>query len=156
MRGRARESRRVEVNTIEPRVSGSGHEDDSMPEVREMTIVIADTTRKIIRLVGEIDISNLGELRLALDQAVEIWPSGFVIDLSGTTYIDSGGIAAILSAYQRVCPEGELAVVIANRGIRDILSLVHLDQLPGFIICDTLTDAECLVISEIAEGYTDD
>ena len=45
-------------------------------------------TRRLIRINGEVDISNSRELATAIERAVSDGVEGVVIDLSGTTYLD--------------------------------------------------------------------
>lgn len=96
----------------------------------------------IVAVCGEVDLSNVSFLLEGIDEALTASPEGFAIDLSEVTYIDSAGIAAIMSAYRRVYPNGRLAVVAADRNVRSVLRLIHLEQLPGIFLLDTLADAE--------------
>ena len=108
-----------------------------------MGVEVFQSKAKVIRATGDIDLSNVGELNAALNDAVKESPDGFIIDLSEVTYIDSAGIAAIISAYQRICPhKGKLALVVKTANVKDILDLIHLNMLPGLFICDDLPCAE--------------
>ena len=46
----------------------------------------------VVRVEGEIDISNAADLRAALDAAVPRRALGLILDLSRSSYIDSAGI----------------------------------------------------------------
>ncbi len=88
-----------------------------------------------VKLHGEIDYSNAGEMKRAVDQALVECPQGFVIDLSDVTYLDSSGIQVILYAYKHVVEAGgELTLEVTNRHVRDILNLIHLDKFPGMCV----------------------
>jgi len=50
----------------------------------------------VIRLSGEVDLSNADELRSDIVQAVPHEASGVVLDLTETTYLDSTGIRLLL------------------------------------------------------------
>jgi anti-sigma B factor antagonist len=46
----------------------------------------------VVRLDGEIDISNAADLRAALDAAVPKTALGLILDLSRASYVDSAGV----------------------------------------------------------------
>jgi anti-sigma B factor antagonist len=96
----------------------------------------------VVRVSGEVDFSNVGRLKDAIDEALRRSPHGFVLDLSPTSYVDSAGVAAIISAYQRLAADqGRLSIVITNRNVRRILDLVRLDMLAGLSIHTDLESA---------------
>lgn len=99
----------------------------------------------VVRISGEIDYSNLDGFSKPVDEAAKVSPAGFIIDLSEATYLDSGGVAVIMSAYQRICPEGRLVLVVANDNIRDLLALIHPELLPNLFIREDLTSAEAVL-----------
>ena len=108
-----------------------------------MEIEVAQHEQTIIRVSGEIDLSNVGDLRTALDGSAEGSPRGFVVDLTEVGYIDSAGIAAIMSAYQRLTSSGgKLALVITNAYVRETLALIRTEELSGLFICDDIPAAE--------------
>jgi anti-sigma B factor antagonist len=49
----------------------------------------------IARIVGEVDMSNADELRVAIAGAVPAEAAGLVLDLSKLDYLDSAGIRMI-------------------------------------------------------------
>lgn len=95
----------------------------------------------VVAVSGEVDLSNVHHLRQGIEQASDMAPEGFVIDLSEVTYIDSAGIAALMSAYRRVCPNGRLAIVAVHENVKGILSLINIDRLPGVHILHDIADA---------------
>jgi anti-sigma B factor antagonist len=93
--------------------------------------IAARTRRQLLRiergsagevvLVGEIDMSNVAELREALERAAAQGPS-MVIDLSAVTYLDSAGVSALFDqAYRdlrvRVAADSAVATVIKICGL---------------------------------------
>jgi anti-sigma B factor antagonist len=102
----------------------------------------------VVRVTGEVDYSNVSEMRAAIDQTIGNSPSGLVIDLSETTYIDSAGIAAIIAGYKQLRrANGKLALVTTDKNVRRIIDLVRLDVLPGFSIHSELEPAKQAVLS---------
>lgn len=80
---------------------------------------------------------------MALEAAAKDSPSGFVVDLTQAIYIDSAGIAALVTAYRRVSKTGGgLALVVPEGNVRRLLSLIRLEVLPGLFICDDPGSAE--------------
>jgi|GEM_PF-1106325 len=90
----------------------------------------------IVKATGEIDLSNVSELRDAVDSALESSPEGFIIDLTDLTYIDSAGVAVVISAYRHASKlGGRLAVVKPSApNVQRILDLIGLDMLPNIIV----------------------
>jgi anti-anti-sigma factor len=99
-----------------------------------MTEIIHDP-KLAVKLHGEIDYANVGEVKEVVDLALEECPTGFVVDLSDVTYLDSAGIQVILYAYKRIYNAGgELTVVVANRQVKMLLDLIHLEKFPGIVV----------------------
>ena len=74
-------------------------------------IEIDQTHRGVVaRISGEIDISNVGAIKRRLTDAVTSSAPGLVVDISGTTYLDSSGVyllfelaRALEGRQQRMC-----------------------------------------------------
>lgn len=117
-----------------------------------MKIEIAGDRLPLIRPHGEIDISNVGQLSDTLGRHVDASDEGLILDLSDVQYIDSAGIHAILSAYSNIrkIGGGGLALVLGSQGIRDLLGVLHLDQLPGFLITEDTASAETALLAAMA------
>jgi anti-anti-sigma factor len=52
----------------------------------------------VLALSGELDLSTVGALHTAVQDVISRKPSALVFDLGGLTFMDSSGIAALLSA----------------------------------------------------------
>jgi anti-sigma B factor antagonist len=50
----------------------------------------------VIRLSGEVDMSNVDALRAKIQPAIDKTPSSVVFDMAGLTFMDSSGIALLL------------------------------------------------------------
>ena len=60
-------------------------------------IQIDETAGAVVaRVTGEVDISNVGPTKRRLTEAVGSAAPGLVVDLSGTTYLDSSGVYLLL------------------------------------------------------------
>lgn len=52
----------------------------------------------VIKLVGEIDLSNVDSVRATIEATVSSAPERIIFDLSGLDFLDSSGIALLLFA----------------------------------------------------------
>ncbi|MEV0895921.1 STAS domain-containing protein [Actinoplanes sp. NPDC049802] len=59
-----------------------------------------------LTLDGEIDILTVERVRVALGEAVEARPRRIVVDMSGVSFIDSTGLGALISGFQRARDSG--------------------------------------------------
>jgi anti-anti-sigma factor len=97
---------------------------------------------RIVWARGEIDFGNVEGFNAELETAVRESPRGFVIDLSGATYMDSAGVQATLWAYRSILDAGgRLALVITHPNVQDIFVLIGVDRLSGLFICDNVESA---------------
>ena len=98
---------------------------------------------KVVKLYGEIDISNIDEINGILKSVADESPHGFIIDLSQVTYIDSSFIRSILKTCVRLSEtRGILILRIINDRIRHILEVIGIDKLLNLEIYDTLEAAK--------------
>ena len=65
--------------------------------------------RTVVRVAGEIDVSNSDELDAAVAEAVNPGPAELVLDLVEVSFIDSTGIRSLLQAADR-CAERSIAL----------------------------------------------
>lgn len=98
----------------------------------------------VLKVGGEIDLSNIDDLRTAIDNAISRSPTGFIVDLSDISYIDSAGVAVIIGAYRRVSKAGGILAVVkpTHEGVRRVLDLIGLHMLPNIIVAEDLQTAE--------------
>ena len=90
---------------------------------------------------GEIDMSNVTELSLALQNAVVQSAAGLVIDFSETEYLDSAGLHFIFDLGKRLRDRGQrlYLVVPPEAPVAAVLEIVNVDSLAPR--CETLDDA---------------
>jgi len=100
-----------------------------MSDLARVDTLRAGTTQ-LVRITGELDLSNARELTDALGHAVPDDVTLVVVDLSGTTYLDSGGIAAFFRLAQRLRDRRqELRIVVPDGSpIRAVVELTRLSQ----------------------------
>ena len=94
-----------------------------------------------LRIVGELDQATVPVLLQKLDPIVDDRDDSLLVDLSACDFIDSSGLAAFVSARERVTGEGErrFAVCCPDNQVRKVLELTGLDRAMGLV--DTRDDA---------------
>lgn len=123
-------------------VRGANNKERFALRIHAMNVDLQRGVPEIVRVCGEIDLSNVSKFQDALDRAVDDSPGGFIIDMSNLDYIDSAGIQAIFAAYQRIrLVEGRIVLIVTTEPIKSIIDLVRPDLLPGMEVSANLTDA---------------
>ncbi|WP_430783186.1 STAS domain-containing protein [Actinoplanes sp. G11-F43] len=86
---------------------------------------MTDATRTTtLDLDGDIDISTVERVRVALIEAVAARPHRIVVNMSGVSFIDSTGLGALISGFQRA-RDSHIDFVLAEPSpqVRQILVL---------------------------------
>lgn len=82
----------------------------------------------VLTLPAEMDVTNAGEVRQALQAAAGHGMRTLIIDMSGTTFCDSTGVQAIITTYQQAAAAGTELRLVAPAALR-ILTVIGVDQL---------------------------
>lgn len=102
---------------------------------------------KLIRIIGQLDESNVDEQAKSVYALIEATPQGLnlVFDFTGLEYMNSKSIGYLTDWYSKVSANGGKVVIAAAReNILDILQVVGLTQLiPAFA---TLDEAKAAVM----------
>jgi len=97
----------------------------------------------LVRIHGEVDISNAQEVSAAIEAAVPNSALGLVVDLTDTMYLDSAGVALLLRLAERlqarrqqmslVAPaESPIRVALELTGIPKVMRVTtRLDAIPA-------------------------
>lgn len=95
----------------------------------------------VARIRGEIDMSNVAELSMALQKSVVQTAAGLVVDFAGTEYLDSAGLHFIFELGKRLRDRGQrlYLVVPPTSPVASVLDIVNVDALAPR--CETLEDA---------------
>jgi anti-anti-sigma factor len=83
-------------------------------------------TVPVIRVDGDLDRLNAPALERVFRVHVSAGNHRMILDLSGCRYIDSGGLAAILSTVGELRDDGLLAIVAPHLSVRRLLEVVGL------------------------------
>ena len=89
--------------------------------------------RWVIRLIGEVDISNAGDVGRAIEAAVPNDALDVAIDLSATRYLDSAGLSLLVRLSQRLeARRQRLRLVIPmDSPVRAVVELTGLPKVLG-------------------------
>ena len=94
----------------------------------EISSEITDT-KTIIRIEGEVDVSNASELRDALDTALADGAKEVEADFAEVAYIDSTGIGVLVGAAHRAQESGSVLVVVnPQKNVERVFTLLGVDK----------------------------
>ena len=83
----------------------------------------------VLPLKGEIDLHVSPSVTASLNAMIEKKPRRLVVDLSGVTYIDSAGLAALIQGMQKVEGYGgKFLLAGLQETVRSIFEISRLDQ----------------------------
>jgi anti-sigma B factor antagonist len=85
-------------------------------------------SQAMITMPAEIDVTNADEVRRALLFLARPNVPVLIIDMTGTTFCDSAGVHAVISAYRQAAETGT-QLRLAVTAVRRIFTLIGADQL---------------------------
>ena len=83
----------------------------------------------VLEIAGEIDLSSVPLVRDAIQRAIEHAPRRLVLDVAGVEFMDSSGIAVLLTAVEQIGvvelrnPSEIIRRVITLSGLADVLRM---------------------------------
>ncbi len=84
----------------------------------------------VVSVDGQLVVANRQELKQMVLKALEEGESRFVVDFSGTGYIDSSGLGVLVSVSKKIREAGgELRLCGLNEDLRMLFELTKLDTL---------------------------
>jgi anti-anti-sigma factor len=92
--------------------------------------------RSVLRLRGELDVSNTDHLRRAISSALERRPSILEVDLSELSFTDCAGLSVLVGAHKRLTGCGHQLVITGAQPI--VRRLLHLTELDTYLHLSTL------------------
>jgi len=84
----------------------------------------------VVRVTGEVDLSNADALRTDIVAAVPHDANGLVLDLTKTTYLDSSGIRLLFDLAERLHARRQRLVLVVDEAalVRRVVVLTKLDD----------------------------
>jgi anti-sigma B factor antagonist len=84
--------------------------------------------QSVLRLLGELDLSNNDLLRDAISSALEHGPRTLVVDLSGLGFMDCSGLRVLVGTHKHLAEDQRQLFVAGSRPIvRRLIRLTGLD-----------------------------
>jgi anti-sigma B factor antagonist len=84
----------------------------------------------VIRASGELDLSNVSEVRAVVAEQCELRPAALIFDLSDLLYMDSSGLGVLVGAKRRLAAhDGEVMIVTEQSAVLKALQLSGLDRI---------------------------
>jgi anti-anti-sigma factor len=106
----------------------------------------------VIRLYGEVDISNDREVLSAIEMAVPHSALRLIVDLTHTTYLDSAGLALLMRLAERLQVRRQQMLIVSPRG-SPVRTVLELTGLPRVVPLEArLEDA----VRQSEQGFRDD
>ena len=94
----------------------------------------------IVSLSGEVDLYTAPEFKQELLELIDNGAKSVIVDLSGTTFIDSTTLGVLVSGVKRLRPsDGRLSLVCSDRSITTTFEITGLDRV--FTIHGTRVEA---------------
>lgn len=94
----------------------------------------------VVEIEGRLVVSNRQELKGQVLEAIEGGARKFIVDFSGTAYIDSPGLGVLVSVSKAIREAGgQLRLSCLNDDIRELFELAKLDTL--FSVAETTEQA---------------
>jgi anti-anti-sigma factor len=98
----------------------------------------------VARLTGEFDLSNVGDVEQTIARSVGHETRGVVVDLTGTTYLDSTGIRMIFGLKRRLDDRRQQLHLVSSDAalVSRVLSLTRLPEaVPVHVDVEAAVDA---------------
>jgi anti-sigma B factor antagonist len=88
-----------------------------------------DNGTAVVRVMGEVDLATVPELKRALLGEGEDLTGALIVDLTGCTFLDSTGLAALIATRKRLGRSNRrLALVLSTPAVLRIFQITALDQ----------------------------
>ena len=83
-----------------------------------------DAGTTTVALLGEVDVLTVDQVRVALEEALALRPREIVVELRDLDFIDSTGLGALISGFQRARDAGiQFRLAHPSRSVHQILVL---------------------------------
>jgi anti-sigma B factor antagonist len=90
-----------------------------------------DASTQVVTVRGEIDLFTAPEFKGLIHEAIEAGRDLVVVDLTGTTFIDSSSLGVLISAHRRLQMRGGRLVVACD--VASVLSTFKITGLDGVL-----------------------
>jgi len=101
-----------------------------------MAGVVERVGPRVVRFIGELDASNVGDVDALLEEEL-LGEGDFTVDLSELTFVDSMGVGLLATASEKLADRGNLILLSPDHSVRRVLELVQLHRRPNVKIIDS-------------------
>lgn len=84
--------------------------------------------RAVFTVRGEVDLATAPELERALDTAIEDGYTDIRVEVSEVTFLDARGLQVLVSAAERLEPDGMLRLLNPSHRVCRVLQITGLDE----------------------------
>jgi len=102
----------------------------------------------LLSLAGDFDHSSLSGFRQNVDEALRDDGTRLLLQLTDCSYIDSGGVASLLTLLHRLRNRGWLGVISPNSDVLRLLQMVGLTIDPSFRVFSGLDEVEEFLLQD--------
>jgi anti-sigma B factor antagonist len=95
----------------------------------------------LVYVKGELDHQTAPQLRAVIEEESASTPSAVILDMSGVSYMDSGGLSLMFDTLTRLKGSGWLGVVGATSPVARLMEITGLTDQPGFRLLPDLASA---------------
>ena len=95
----------------------------------------------LLYVKGELDHETASQLRDVIDEELEAGPSALLLEFSGLSYMDSGGLSLVFETLNRLKNKGWLGLVGANWPVSRLMEITALAEQPGLRVLPDLAAA---------------
>ena len=100
-----------------------------MSQPFSVSVESPDEDTAILAVVGDVDLFTAPEVGPRLAEALATGVRRVMVDLSGSSFVDSSGLATLIGAYGRVTDRGgRMALVSTGEEVAHILRVTGLDE----------------------------
>src|SRR3954454_6098852 len=101
---------------------------------------VVDGDTHVVAVTGEIDLFTAPEFKQRVSAPIDAGRTHVVVDLTGTTFIDSSSLGVLIGAHRRLRRlDGRLVIVVSNDAIVKTFRITGLDGV--FTIVTSLDEA---------------
>ena len=104
----------------------------------------------VLRVTGDVDHATAPDFERAIGEALSLDGGRLLLDLTDCRYLDSAGLAVLISSLRQVRGGGWLGVVGSNANVLRLFDVIGLGSIPAFRVFDSPEQVSRVVAGEVA------
>lgn len=130
------------------KVDTSTQEQESPPAPFAITCQELDEHTNLVAVEGELDLTTAPRLKWMLLDSLQEGRSRLLVDLSGTTFMDSTALGVLVVVNRRLDPNARMAIICDRPNVLKIFELSGMDG--AFAIFPTVDEAATYARGNVA------